>query len=208
MSRVPQAKLILASASPQRSQLLRRAGLAPSVIPCHYEEPTRRPAGVSPRAWAESLAYFKARAVAERCPGEIVLGADTVVVCDDVLLGKPLDRSDAERMLRQQAGRASDVITGFALVCLDCPGRDGIAAVRRRIHSARTRVWMKHDENAIREYLESGEWAGKAGAYGIQDVGDRLIERIDGDFDNVVGLPVALVLRAFALFQDVPAMPC
>lgn len=207
MTRVPRTDLILASASPRRDELLRRAGLSPVVIPCPHAEPTRRPADVAPRAWAEALAYYKARAVAEHHPDNIVLGADTIVVCGDELLGKPIDRNDAERMLCLQAGRTSDVITGFALVQNHCGDEKVTAPTHRLIHSASTRVWMKYDKRTIRDYLESGDWAGKAGAYGIQDIGDRLIGRIEGDFDNVVGLPVALVLRALSRFSQNFAPP-
>jgi septum formation protein len=182
----PGTRLILASASPRRRELLAGLGLPCEQIPCPLPEPATRPPAVAARPWAEAVAYFKARVVAERYPAALVLGADTIVVCAGQLLGKPRDRADAERMLRLQAGVASEVITGVALVRLAAPSV-------RLLDSAVTRVWMRDDPAERQRYLDSGEWTGKAGAYGIQDVGDRLIERIEGSFSNVVGLPVELL---------------
>ncbi len=176
--------LILASASPRRRELL--AGLLPAVdvVPCPYPEPALRTARVVPTSWAQALAYFKARAVADLHPGRWVLGADTIVVCDGEILGKPRDVADARDMLERQARRASDVLTGICLV------RRGDGFTRRLAAVDRTRVWMR-DDRALREaYLRSGDWTGKAGAYGIQDVGDRLVTRFEGSFSNVVGLPL------------------
>ena len=183
-----EAVLILASASPRRHELLRSIVTRFDVRVCPLEEPHRRPADVSPSAWATALAYFKATAVADDAPGRWVLGADTIVTCGRELLGKPRDLADARRMLHLQAGQPCDVITGVALVRGgDCPRRYLLAAV--------TRVWMRDDPAEIEAYLESGDWAGKAGAYGIQNVGDKLVERIEGSFSNVVGLPVERVRR-------------
>ncbi len=182
-------KLILASASPRRAELLRRLVSEFEVYPSQVAEPSCRPAGVEPRAWAESLAYFKALSVAGRRPGRWVLGADTLVACGGSLLGKPRDLDDARRMLLLQAGRSTDVITG---VCLHCRARRGV------VRSAVTRVWMRDDRTEIERYLGSGDWHGKAGAYGIQDVGDRLIERTDGSFSNVVGLPLEVLAGVFS----------
>lgn len=176
--------LILASASPRRRELL--AGLLPAVdvVPCPYPEPVLRTARVVPTSWAQALAYFKARAVADLHPGRWVLGADTIVVCDGEILGKPRDIADARDMLERQARCPSDVLTGVCVV------RRGDGTTRRHATVERTRVWMR-DDPAIREaYLRSGDWAGKAGAYGIQDVGDRLVTRLEGSFSNVVGLPL------------------
>lgn len=149
-------------------------------------EPRRGSDKVQPRQWAQAVAYFKAREVAERHPDRFVLGADTVVACAGRLLGQPRDLEDARAMLELQAAHVSDVITGVCLV------RRG-AAPRRVAQSALTRVWMRDDAEAREAYLRSGDWVGKAGAYGIQDVGDRLVARIDGSFSNVVGLPLELV---------------
>ena len=182
--------LILASASPRRSQLLADAGFVFSVAPCRLPEPTQPPPGLSPVRWAEALAYFKASAVAREHPDAWVLGADTLVACAGELLGKPSDAADAQRMLQLQAGRRSDVITGVALVHR--------APSQRHLTHAVTGVWMRDDPALITEYVASGDWAGKAGAYGIQTVGDRLIERLDGSFSNVVGLPIELIVQLLA----------
>lgn len=182
-------RLILASASPRRSALLRQAGIAHDVDPCDLREPDTRPDGLSAAAWAMALAYFKARRVAERHAGRWVLGADTVVECGGQVLGKPRDPADARRMLELQARKPADVWTGVALV-----RASGAVAVRRLL-AVRTRVWMRDDPQAREAYLASGHWAGKAGAYGIQDIGDALVERIEGSFSNVVGLPVERLVR-------------
>jgi len=186
-------KLILASASPRRHALLAEAQIAFETQHCTLEEPRTPPAGVAPAAWAQALAYFKARAVADTRSDADVLGADTIVACDGALLGKPDGLADARRMLETQAGRPADVITGVALLCV------ARGQVRRRwVVAAQTRVWMRDDRDLREAYLAGGEWEGKAGAYGIQDVGDALVERIEGSFSNVVGLPVALVRRLLA----------
>lgn len=179
-------RIVLASASPRRHELL--ASLSVPFVVCTppLAEPEVRPAGVAPTAWAMALAYFKARAVAERGPDVWTLGADTVVACAGELLGKPRDRADAERMLRVQMGRCSEVITGVCLV------RCGEVGVVRQIAAARSLVVMRHDERLLRDYLAGGDWMGKAGAYGIQTVGDALVERLTGSFSNVVGLPLEL----------------
>ncbi|HOO16841.1 MAG TPA: Maf family protein [Phycisphaerae bacterium] len=185
---MPKPALILASASPRRRELLRTIVPAFEIRACPLAEPDAKPESVNPRGWAEALAYFKARAVAEANPGRLVLGADTIVTCGQHLLGKPRDLADARRMLLLQAGRRCDVITGVSLVRIN--GRP-----RRLFGADVTAVWMRDDAAEIEAYLKSGEWRGKAGAYGIQDCGDRLIERIEGSFPNVVGLPVELVAK-------------
>lgn len=181
-------RLILASSSPQRRDLLAQLGVAFDVSPSPLPEPSRRPPAVGPRAWAAALAYFKARSVADAWPERWVLGADTIVWCAGELLGKPRDRADAQRMLELQASEPGDVVTGIALV------RDG-AAVERWISVETTRVWMHNSVERRAAYLDSGDWAGKAGAYGIQTVGDALVARIEGSFSNVVGLPLERLSR-------------
>ena len=179
-------RLILASASPRRKVLLARLCRDFDVQPCPFDEPRLRSRRVSPRSWAEALAYYKARAIADQHPESWVLGADTIVVCGGMIFGKPRDVDDARRMLEAQAREASDVITGVGLVRLG----DGS---RRTAMSDVTRVWMRDDPSVREEYLAGGDWAGKAGAYGIQDIGDRLVERLEGSFTNVIGLPVRAV---------------
>lgn len=191
--------LILASASPRRAELLRQLGLRFRVVACDLTEPSDKPAARTPGDWAEALAYFKARRVAELHPETLTLGADTIVACRGRVLGKPRDLDDARRMLELQAGVASAVLTGVCLCRADARG------TRRLLFRAQTLVWMRDDAQEREHYLASGDWAGKAGAYGIQDVGDRLIERIDGSFSNVVGLPIERVqvaLRVASKLSD------
>jgi len=195
-----QQKLILASASPRRQELLRRLLPDFEVKPCTLPEPRYRPARLPPSAWAQALAYFKARAVADEHPGRWVLGADTVVVCSRRVLGKPADLRDAGRMLRRQAGKDCEVLTAVCLVRVD-------EDFQRRFGLARTVVRMRADRAAIDAYLRTGDWQGKAGGYGIQDCRDRLIEYVAGSFSNAVGLPLE-VLRP--LLEEIglrPALP-
>src|SRR5579863_4349155 len=184
--------LLLASASPRRQELLRNAGIPFLVQPADIDEkPLERE---SPRSCAERLAREKALAVSRSHPKDIVLGADTIVVVDDFILGKPRDADDAARMLRLLSGRTHDVITG---VCLVAPalGESGSTGNRKlRSASEATRVTMcEISDQEIRDYVATGEPMDKAGAYAIQGIASRWIPRIEGDYSNVVGLPVALV---------------
>ena len=183
-------RIILASASPRRRELLATIYTDFDVEPCPFAEPEFKSDSASPGQWAEALAYFKARAVAESRAGRWVLAADTIVACAGQVLGKPRDLTDARAMLELQARQASDVLTGVCLL------RRGTGDEEERFSQVeQTRVWMR-DDAAFREaYLASGDWRAKAGAYGIQNVGDRLVERIEGSFSNVVGLPLEAVTR-------------
>jgi septum formation protein len=183
--------LILASSSPRRRKLLAETRRTFTVVDSPYDEPQDKPVGVNAASWAESLAYFKARSVAVQHAECWVLGADTVVECAGRILEKPCSVDDARDMLLAQAGRDSAVITGVALVRLQGGGE------RRMLTHERTVVHMRNDRAFIESYLASGDWAGKAGAYGIQTTGDRLVERIEGSFSNVVGLPLELLGRLF-----------
>jgi septum formation protein len=176
--------LVLASASPRRQELLRSAGIAFEVQPADIPEDPLP--GEDAKDCAERLAREKALAVARQRPHDVVLGADTVVVVDRQLLGKPCDAADAARMLRMLSGRVHRVITG---VCLVVNGQPSVA-------SETTLVTVSEitDED-IAEYVASGEPMDKAGAYAIQGIASRWIPRIEGDYSNVVGLPVALVFR-------------
>jgi len=174
--------IVLASASPRRQELLRNAGIAFVVQPAEVDETPL--AGELARACAERLARAKAQAVSQTRPGDLVLGADTIVVVDGAILGKPCDADDAARMLRLLSGRTHEVITG---VCLTGPRGENVA-------SETTLVTVSEivDEE-IRAYVATGEPMDKAGAYAIQGMASRWIPRIEGDYSNVVGLPVALV---------------
>ena len=179
--------LVLASASPRRQELLRAAGIPFEVQPAHIpEEPLP---GENAKDCAERLAREKALAIAQKRPNDAVLGADTVVVVDNQLLGKPADASDAAHMLRLLSGRTHQVITGVALVS------DG----RCLVESESTRVAVSEiTAEEISDYIATGEPMDKAGAYAIQGVASRWITQIEGDYNNVVGLPMALVHKMMA----------
>jgi septum formation protein len=189
--------LVLASSSPRRQELLRNAGIPFTVQPANIDE-TPLP-GESARACAERLARAKALEVWRRRLGGAVLGADTVVVVDETILGKPADAQDAARMLRMLSGRVHRVITGVCVVKaaadFDAPGVTDVTA-EIKTSSETTLVTMSEiSDEEIREYVATGEPMDKAGAYAIQGVASRWILRIEGDYSNVVGLPVALVWR-------------
>jgi septum formation protein len=181
--------LVLASASPRRQELLRNAGIAFTVHPANIQETPL--AGEDPKAFAERMAREKAAAVfrldlEKFGPEKFVLGADTVVLVEGEVLGKPRDAADAVRMLQLLSGRNHQVITGVCLM-----GR-GFADVR----SETTTVEMqKLRADEVASYVVSGEPMDKAGAYAIQGWASRWIAKIEGDYSNVVGLPVSLVYR-------------
>jgi septum formation protein len=180
-------KLILASSSPRRQELIRLLGLEVDVVPSDAEEDVNE--DWTPAMIVERLSLRKAKAVAARlAKGEegIIVGSDTIVVLDGRVLGKPTDEADAEAMLSALQGREHQVYSGVALVDA-LTGRSAVA------HRA-TRVWMKAmDEARVRRYIATGEPRDKAGAYAIQGIGAMLVERMEGDYFNVVGLPVSLV---------------
>jgi septum formation protein len=183
--------LVLASASPRRQDLLRNAHISFAVQPADINETPR--AGEDPRPYAERLAREKALAVWQTRPHDVVLGADTIVVIDQTILGKPADAADAARMLRLLSGRSHQVITA---VCIVRPGKLSAQEHEVTTASEATLVTMHElSEEEIQEYIATGEPMDKAGAYAIQGVASRWIPRIEGDYSNVVGLPVALVYR-------------
>ena len=179
-----QAKIILASGSPRRRELMAREGFEFDVITSNAQEsydPTLPVTKI-----VQSLATLKAQAVADtlkpsRLAESIIVGADTVVVLDGTIYGKPQHAADACRMLRELSGKTHEVITG---VCIICNGQV-------QAFSQSTKVRFKElDDAQIKDYVASGEPMDKAGAYGIQGLGGKLIDGIEGDFDNVVGLPI------------------
>ena len=186
--------LVLASASPRRQELLRNAGISFVVQAADVHE--THLAGEPARDCAERLAREKALAVWRLRPEDVVLGADTVVVVDGTILGKPADADDAARMLRMLSGRVHQVITGVAVASRQLPVASNAPEAEVRTASETTLVTMsKFPEEEIRVYVASGEPMDKAGAYAIQGMASRWIPRIEGDYSNVVGLPVALVYR-------------
>jgi septum formation protein len=179
--RIPH-RIVLASASPRRAELLSAAGVAFDVDPADVDESIRD--GESPPAYVQRVAADKARAVHIRRPNDIVVAADTTVVVDGQILGKPADGDDARRMLRLLSGRAHQVMTGVAVA----------AGVRLDARIDVTTVGFSVlGEDEIDWYVASGEPLDKAGAYGIQGLASRFVTRIEGSYSNVVGLPVALV---------------
>jgi septum formation protein len=175
--------LVLASQSPRRSEILRQAGIAFTVRSVPVDETPLN--GETPEEYVLRLAEMKALAV-EASHDEIVLGADTTVVVGGEILGKPADDTDARRMLSLLSGRRHEVLTG---ICL----KHGADLVK---DCAVTKVWFTSmSESEVDEYIASGEPFDKAGAYAIQGLASKFIERIDGDYFNVMGLPVALVYR-------------
>jgi len=181
--------LVLASHSPRRRELLTNAGIAHVVRPANV--PERVLPGESPREHVERLAREKAWAVAAGAE-EIVLGADTIVVAGGLILGKPVDADDARRMLRLLSGGVHEVMTG---VCL----RRGTRAVSE-VEVTRVR-FVPLTEGDIEGYVASGEPMDKAGAYAIQGRAGKFIDRIEGCYFNVVGLPIALVWRLLSSFN-------
>jgi septum formation protein len=180
-------RLILASGSPRRAEILRDAGIAFETIAAHVDEARRE--GEPVEELVRRLAEAKARAALANVSGQsIVIGADTEVVVEGQVLGKPADAADARRMLALLAGRTHEVVTGLALVRLP----DGAL----RVEHETTRVtFAPLTEQEIDAYVASGEPFDKAGAYGIQGRGGRYVKRVEGCYFNVVGLPLARLYR-------------
>lgn len=183
------SRLILASSSPRRQEVLRKAGFEFEAVASGVDESAR--AGEDPVRHVERLALEKATEVAGRFPPGnevVVLGADTVVVARDVLLGKPATPEEAAAMLQELSGVVHEVVTGVALIA---PG-----APRRAVAHERTRVFFRTlSAQEIADYVASGEPLDKAGAYAIQGLAGRFVTRIEGCYFNVMGLPLALVDR-------------
>lgn len=171
----------LASESPRRREILAQCGIRYRVARPRVEEPP--PDGRDPRGWAREWALRKCLSIPRRQADDIVLGADTVVICRGRALGKPRDAVDAESMLRKLSGRAHRVVTGFAVVTQG--GR------KRHTGSAESMVWFRPlSPREITDYVESGEPMDKAGAYAIQGGASEFVTEIEGPYDNIVGLPV------------------
>jgi septum formation protein len=200
--------LILASASPRRAELLRAAGIEFDVLVAAVDESIRP--GEAPEEHVRRRAEDKARAVIAQAGDRPVLAADTVVVVDGTILGKPADSEDAKRMLRRLSGRVHEVVTGVALVLgegdsrprqTDRKGRlddEEIAGPTCEVHvevAVTTVEFAELSDADIAWYVVSGEPADKAGAYAVQGLASRFVTRIEGSYSNVVGLPVAVVCQ-------------
>jgi septum formation protein len=187
VSQPPAPPLLLASTSPQRRAILEQLGLPFDVVPPDYEEHD------SPDADAVELvrehARGKARSVADGAGERPVLGVDTAVVLDGRVYGKPADPGDAEAMLEALSGRTHTVVSGL---CLVTPGWELVEVERTEV------TFRALTPRELGLYVASGEWEGRAGGYAIQGIGAGLVERIEGDYLNVVGLPAALLVRLLA----------
>jgi len=182
--------LVLASASPRRRELLQNAGIPFIVRASKIPELPRE--GEAPQACAKRLAREKVLDVFRQRPQDFVLGADTIVIVDGQILGKPRDKADAARMLRLLSGRTHQVTTGVCLIGPNDKGGSSAGDTR----SETTLVTMSElSADDIQSYVATGEPLDKAGAYAIQGIASRWISRIEGDYFNVVGLPVSLVYR-------------
>jgi septum formation protein len=176
----PAPPLILASTSPRRQAILEQLRIPFTVMPPSYEEVDGDPV---------AHAVGKARSVAHAAADLPVLGCDTEVVCDDRVFGKPETSTDAEQMLESLSGKTHEVVSGLAL----------LTPAWEEVHREVTRVAFRPlDARDLAHYVASGEWEGRAGAYAIQGLGASLVERIEGDYLNVVGLPAALLVRLLA----------
>lgn len=180
-------RLILASASPRRRDLMVEGGYHFEIMASEVDEPKVSGVKESPELLAKALALFKAEEVARRQEEPaVVLGADTLVACEEDILGKPTDADDARAMLHRLSRTRHRVITGIALIDTD----DG----RQMVEAATSWITMRPmSEQEIESYIASGEWEGKAGGYAVQETADRFIVKIDGSFTNVVGLPMELI---------------
>ena len=192
----PPRLIVLASASPRRRELLEAAGFEVLCRPADVEELS---GGLSPRELVAANAEMKALPVAARTSGDLVLGADTVVVIDGEILGKPADMEHAAAMLERLGGRVHEVLTGVCML------RGGSRERCTFVDSTRV-AFRPLDRATIAAYLSEIHPLDKAGSYSAQQDGGRLIESLEGSLDNVIGLPVSLVLKAIAThFSEQPA---
>ncbi len=183
----PVAPLLLASVSPQRRAILEQLGLPFDVVPPRYDEAPID--GVAPVELVRAHARGKARSVAGDAGERPVLGVDTAVVVDGEVFGKPADADEAERMLERLAGRTHEVVSGL---CVVTPGWEEVLDETTRV------TFRTLTPRDIGSYLAAGEWEGRAGGYAVQGRGAALVERIEGDYLNVVGLPAAALVRLLA----------
>lgn len=194
---MPDQRIILASKSPRRKYLLEQINLKFDVIASTVLEYTEDE--LTPAEFAEKMALSKASDVARSVNNALIIGADTIVVHDDEILGKPVDDEDAKRLLKRLSGHTHNVYTGVALLKTDNNGEPERSIT---FYSKTNVVFAKLDDKEIEEYVNSGSPMDKAGAYGIQDDwGSLFVKRIDGDYYNVVGFPLQkfyTMMKSFA----------
>ena len=184
-------KIILASQSPRRRELLKDITDEFSVVPSNCDETV--PEDINPHDIPQFLALMKAKDVAKSYENDIVIGSDTIVIVDNEVLNKPKDEEDAKQMLRKLSHRRHSVVTGCALVCGE----------KSHSFSVETEVeFFKLTEEEIDKYVLSGDPMDKAGAYGVQSKGKTLVKGIYGDYFNVVGLPVGRLKREIETFIE------
>lgn len=188
------AKLVLASSSPRRQELMEMMGLDFTIVPSKINE--EEYSGLKPIDLARELARAKAEEVAELVEEAIVIGSDTIVVLDGFVIGKPLDKSEAVKMLKKIQDRQHTVITGLA-VCDSLSGKTSVDYDKTEVFV------MPMSEKDIISYVNTGEPMDKAGAYGIQGIGGVFIEKIVGSYFTVMGLPIhklAVMLKELGIF--------
>ena len=190
-----QRRLVLASASPRRQELLREAGYEFSVFPANIDEDSYLT--LMPIELARHLSFEKAKAVASRFPHDVILAADTVVAFGDRALSKPEDADDARKMLTLLSGTTHIVITGVTIMQKESE----VQQTRAAMSAVRMRALTPAEIDA---YIASGQWEGKAGGYGIQDQ-DPFVTKMSGSHTNIVGLPMELVEKMLAELNIVPA---
>ena len=184
-------RVVLASESPRRRELMMLSDIPFMTANGHIDETLDLSEGLA--KGVEKLACQKALHAMQRYPQEMIIGADTVVCLDGEILGKPKDKEDAARMLRMLSGKTHEVVTGVAI----------ISESAKEVFSEITQVtFFDLSEEQIQEYLKKGEFHDKAGAYGIQGKGALLVKEIQGDFYNVVGLPIAELVRRLTKYID------
>jgi len=185
-------EIILASSSPRRKELLEQLGLSFKIISSNVDEIAEEE---NAHLLVEKLAETKAREVAWKCqPGYLIIGADTIVCLESEILGKPKDEAEAFEMLKKLSGKTHKVITGIALIEAPC-GRSIIS------HEETLVKFRDLEDEEIKAYIRSGEPMDKAGAYGIQKIGAILVERIDGCYFNIVGLPLTRLTKMLKEFN-------
>ena len=202
--------IVLASGSPRRKELLEREGVEFTVRVSEVDESLEPDLLRQPEEAAKKLAERKARAVLEEMLNEayvgtaMVVGADTMVVVDGAIYGKPEDEADARRILGELSGRAHQVITGVSVWLAGAPANEEDISIAFRSFAVTSPVvFMELDAELIERYIATGEPMDKAGAYGVQGKGgEMLVERVAGDFDNVVGLPVKRLIAEFQEFFE------
>ncbi|MFR3273490.1 MAG: Maf family protein [Slackia sp.] len=202
--------IVLASGSPRRKELLEREGVEFTVRVSEVDESLEPDLLRQPEEAAKKLAERKARAVLEEMLNEayvgtaMVVGADTMVVVDGAIYGKPEDEAEAHRILGELSGRAHQVITGVSVWLAGAPANEEDISIAFRSFAETSHVVFKElDDELIERYIATGEPMDKAGAYGVQGKGgEMLVERVAGDFDNVVGLPVKRLIAEFQEFFE------